>query len=111
MLISAPASTEKPPRPSPQPSDGTTTSRTPRRSAPPRTTLITAQRLGSTTRTAFELWRYYANDGSTDPVVVQLPNGSSGALYAATATGAVLYEAGCWRVEIANADAVTIPVR
>jgi len=79
--------------------------------APPRTTLITAQRLGSTTQTVFELWRYYAKEGSTDPVVVHLPNGSSGALYAATATGAVLYEAGCWRVEIANADAVTIPVR
>jgi len=77
----------------------------------PRTTIITAERLGSATRTAFEVWRYYANDGSIDPVVLQLPNGSTGTVYAAVGGGPKLYEPGCWRVELAHGGSVTIPVR
>jgi hypothetical protein len=75
---------------------------------PPRTTFFSATRIGSTTRTEFEVWRYYARDGS-DRTAIQLPDGSVGFLYAATAGGAVLYESGCWRVE-AGGGVVTIPV-
>jgi len=75
---------------------------------PPRTALFTATRLGSTTRTAFEVWRYQTRDG-LDRTAIELPDGTIGFLYAATSGGAVLYEAGCWRVE-AGGGTVTIPV-
>lgn len=76
---------------------------------PPRTLVLTAVRTDAATRTAFEVWRY-TTDGLNAHAPVKLPNGWSGYLYAATAGGAVLYEAGCWRVEAADGSAVTIPV-
>jgi hypothetical protein len=78
---------------------------------PPRTMVLNASRLGSSTQTAFEVWRVYPNDGTTDTVHAYLPNGLLGTLYAAVPGGAVLYEAGCWRAESPDGSSVIIPVR
>jgi hypothetical protein len=78
---------------------------------PPRTTVLTAARIDSTTRTAFEVRRHPTGDGHTEHPGVRLPDGTHAYLYAAIPQDAVLYEPGCWRVEAGDGSSVTMPVR